>query len=142
MERVVAKQKRDLRQQMEEPWFKAAEKRTSATYRQFGIEIRKAHDAMVDREDYAATWRHLERAHILSQSSAWRHLCIHFVMFIYAIMRREIREALGQVPRMILAVPSSLLGLAPLGNTGRSSVGLFATASLPKDLETLVRKSS
>lgn len=124
---------------MEEPWFKRAQKRLPGAYQQFGIEIRCAHDSMIEREDYAATWNHLERAHILSQSSAWRHFCVHFVMLIYALMRREFREAIGQVPRLVLAVPSTLTKRAPRGNTGRANVGMLASLPLPKDLDRILK---
>jgi hypothetical protein len=134
----VSKRKPDLKEQMEEPWFKEKEKKLPSVYRQFGIEVRRAHDLMVEEEDFAGTWRHLERAHILSQSSAWRHLCVHFAMFVFAISRREFREAVGQLPRMILAAPSSLLGRAPRGNTGRANVGMFASLPVPKDLEQIL----
>lgn len=128
-------EKSDLRQQMDQTWFKRAEKNLPVAYQQFGIEIRRAHDRMVEEKNYAGVWRHLERAHIVSQSSAWRHFCVHFVMFGYALTRFDLFEALGQVPRMLLAVPSSLLGKAPRGNTGRSNVGMFASLPIPKDLE-------
>lgn len=135
----MAKRRLGLREQMDQPWFKKAHRRLPGAYQQFGIEIRCAHDAMMERQDYAGTWRHLERAHILSQSSVWRHLCIHFVMLTYALMRREFWEAIGQVPRLVLAAPATLMGWAPRGNTGRSNVGMFAALPLPKDLERIFK---
>ena len=67
---------------------------------------------------------------------------MHVVMLVFALSRREFSEALGQVPRMFLAGPSSLFGLAPPGNTGRSHVGLFTPLPVAADLEVFLKGSS
>lgn len=86
-------------------------------------------------DNSAVVWRHLERAHILSQASAWRHFSVHFSMLALAISCRDVKEVCWQIPRLILAIPSSLFGLYPVGNTGRSNVGMFAKMPIPRDLE-------
>ncbi|WP_326770404.1 DUF3703 domain-containing protein (plasmid) [Streptomyces sp. NBC_01591] len=67
--------------------------------------------------DPANRWRHLERAHILSQPWPWPHT--HIAMLGLALRQRDRREALGQVIRIIVAAPGSALGRYPEGNTGR-----------------------
>lgn len=119
-------------------WMKKREKLLPRVYQQFGVEVRSAHNALVNKKPDERIWHHLERAHILSQSSASRHLGIHLVMFCFAIMRCDFREILGQIPRMILAAPSSLFGKAPSGNTGRSNISMFARKPLPKDLQSIL----
>lgn len=84
--------------------------------------------------DAEARWRHLERAHILSQPWPWPHTANHIAMFALAVRQRDRREALGQVVRIIVAAPGSALGRYPEGNTGRARVGLAQPMPLPDDL--------
>ncbi|MBB2914220.1 hypothetical protein FHS43_005532 [Streptosporangium becharense] len=88
--------------------------------------------------DLAARWRHLERAHILSQPWPWPHTANHIAMFALAVARRDRREALGQVIRIIVAAPGSALGRYPEGNTGRARVGLTRPMPVPADLAALL----
>jgi hypothetical protein len=88
--------------------------------------------------DPARAWRHLERAHVLSQAYAWRHLRVHGRMFTFAWRRRDGRELLGQLPRLLLAAPGSWTGRAPRGNTGGADVGIFAPMEIPADLQALL----
>lgn len=92
--------------------------------------------------DAAGAWRALERSHILSQRWAWPHLRSHAAMFALAWRSSDAREMAGQVLRLLLAAPGSLLGRAPLGNTGRSNVGAFTPMAIPEDLAALLRSGS
>lgn len=83
-------------------------------------------------DDAAERWRHLERAHILSQP--WPHTRNHIAMFALAVRQRDRREALGQMVRITVAAPGSALGRYPEGNTGRARVGLTQPMPVPEDL--------
>ncbi|MGP3920130.1 DUF3703 domain-containing protein [Nonomuraea sp. 10N515B] len=89
--------------------------------------------------DDAARWRHLERAHILSQPWPWPHTANHIAMFALAVRQRDRREAIGQIIRIIVAAPGSALGRYPEGNTGRAAVGLTEPMPLPADLAELLQ---
>jgi phage terminase Nu1 subunit (DNA packaging protein) len=91
-----------------------------------------------DEGDDTAEWRHLERAHILSQPMAGAHLVTHAAMFVAAWRRRDRREILGQAVRLLLAVPGSLSGRYPAGNTGGADVSAFRAMPLPDDLRQLL----
>ncbi|MEV6041236.1 DUF3703 domain-containing protein [Nonomuraea sp. NPDC052116] len=104
--------------------------RIRAAYR---FEMRAARTATDD----AARWRHLERAHIISQPWPWPHTANHVAMFALAVRQRDRREAIGQVIRIIVAAPGSALGRYPEGNTGRATVGLTQPMPIPKDLALL-----
>ncbi|GAA3428105.1 DUF3703 domain-containing protein [Streptosporangium sandarakinum] len=86
-----------------------------------------------------ARWRHLERAHIISQPWPWPHTRNHIAMFALAIAQRDRREAFGQVVRIIVAAPGSALGRYPEGNTGRATVSLTQPMPLPDDLAALLQ---
>jgi hypothetical protein len=89
--------------------------------------------------DPEARWRHLERAHIISQPWPWPHTANHIAMFALAVAQRDRREALGQVIRIIVAAPGSALGRYPEGNTGRAAMGLTQPMPLPADLAELLQ---
>ena len=85
-----------------------------------------------------ARWRHLERAHIVSQPDPWLHTRNHVAMFTLAVRQRDRREALGQVIRIVVAAPGSLAGWYPEGNTGRTAAGLRVPMPIPPDLADVV----
>ncbi len=85
-----------------------------------------------------ARWRHLERAHIVSQPDPWLHTGNHVAMFALAVRQRDRREALGQVVRIIVAAPGSLAGRYPEGNTGRTAAGLTTPMPIPEDLRAVM----
>lgn len=74
---------------------------------------------------YDSSLELLEQAHIISQPSSWPHLYVHWLMLKLAVRHRRYKEAIGQVPRLLLAVPGSLFGLAPNGNVGSTKMGIF-----------------
>lgn len=74
-------------------------------------------------------WQHLERAHVLSQPWAWDHVRVHGAMLGRAWRARDRVEARGQLFRLVVAGPGSLVKRYPIGNTGRARVS--ATAPMP-----------
>ena len=80
-------------------------------------------------------WPALERAHLLSQPWAWTHTRIHLAMLRLALKQRDPDEFVGQVIRLAVAGPGSLVGKYPPGNTGRTTMRLTQTAPLPADIE-------
>jgi ligand-binding SRPBCC domain-containing protein len=90
--------------------------------------------ARVSREQ-AAAWRHLERAHIVSQPHLGLHLASHWSMLGFAVELRDWRETAGQIVRLALAPLGALTGRIPVGNTGRSNVSAFQTMPVPDDLQ-------
>jgi hypothetical protein len=90
------------------------------------------------RGDLAREWQHLERAHILSQPMAGAHVRTHLAMLSYAWRRRDTREVLGQLFRLLVAAPGSWTGRYPLGNTGGADVSAFRPMPVPDDLRGLL----
>lgn len=88
--------------------------------------------------DHAGSWRHLERAHVLSQAYVWPHVWVHVRMLLAAVRRRDLREVARQLARIVVAAPGSWLGRAPLGNTGGADVGILTPMPVPDDLQRLL----
>jgi hypothetical protein len=57
------------------------------------------------RNDKKVKWYHLERLHVLSQSSFKKHFFIHITMISEAYNDKNIREFLGQLIRLFLVIP-------------------------------------
>ena len=88
--------------------------------------------------DTAQEWKHLERAHILSQPLAGAHVRTHGAMFAAALRRRERKEVVGQTVRLLVAGPGSLTGRYPVGNTGGADVSALAPMPIPDDLREIL----
>ena len=95
---------------------------------------RSAARAARARGDVAAEWRHLERAHILSQPKAVLHVRTHVAMLAAGTRRHDRREVLGQLLRLVVAGPGSLTGRYPVGNTGGADVNAMTAMPIPADL--------
>jgi len=92
------------------------------------------------QSDTSAEWTHLERAHILSQPLAGPHVQTHAAMLEAAVRRRDPREIVGQVFRLIVAGPGSFTGKYPVGNTGGADVSAFKPMTIPDDLRDLLEE--
>ena len=95
---------------------------------------RDAAGAARRRGDPSAEWKHLERAHILSQPMVVPHVRTHVAMLGAGLRRHDRREVAGQLLRLVVAGPGSLTGRYPIGNTGGADVSALAPMPIPDDL--------
>lgn len=86
----------------------------------------------IESGNHELGWKYLEEAHIFSQPDAGMHLYVHWEMLRLAKQQRNKSEIFGQLLRLFLAVPSSVLRMYPAGNNGRSNVGLFSPMPFSK----------
>jgi hypothetical protein len=89
-------------------------------------------------EDAVGEWRHLERAHVLSQPLPGAHLRTHAAMLGYGLRHRDRHEVLGQVARLLVAGPGSAARRYPLGNTGGADVSAVEPMPIPDDLQAIL----
>ncbi len=87
------------------------------------------------KADYTAAFTHLERAHILGQRHYIPHVRGHFWMLKEGFKRRDMREIVGQIIR-IIGSAGSLIGKVPVGNTGGANVSPIKPMPIPADLAT------
>ena len=80
-------------------------------------------------------WRHLERAHVLSQPMAVAHVRTHVAMLGYGVRHRDRREIVGQLVRLVVAAPGTWTGRYPVGNTGGANVSALEPMPIPADLQ-------
>jgi hypothetical protein len=98
-----------------------------------------AFQAARKKRDIAMAWRHLERAHIVSQPFLALHLGNHWAMLKFAFSQRDVQEIIGQLVRLALAPLGSFTGRIPVGNTGRSNVSAFEPMEVPDDLAIAIK---
>lgn len=89
---------------------------------------------------YSVCFVHLERAHVLSQRMTARHLYVHWQMLVAGLYQRDLREVVGQLPRLLAALLFSRIWV-PAGNTGRARVSALRPMSIPKDLRRLLSQA-
>ena len=99
-------------------------------------EVKRA-DQALQRDDFEAAFKHLERAHVLAQRITGRHAFIHWRMLVAGLHRGDVREVVGQVPRIVAAILFSRLWV-PRGNSGRARVSAFKPMPVADDLRHLV----
>ena len=90
------------------------------------------------RGDVADEWRHLERAHVLSQPMAVAHVRTHIAMLGYGVRRRDRHEIIGQLVRLVVAAPGTWTGRYPVGNTGGANVNALQPMPIPDDLQAVL----
>ena len=93
------------------------------------------------RGDVDDEWRHLERAHVLSQPMAGRHVRTHVAMLGYGLRRRDRREIIGQLVRLVVAAPGTWTGRYPVGNTGGANVNALEPMPVPDDLKAVLDRA-
>jgi hypothetical protein len=94
------------------------------------------------KRELQLAWRHLERAHILGQSSPYQHSRVHWLMLMFAFRIKNTREILGQIPRLLFGGVKSFVGTIPIGNTGGANVPPLRPMEIPEDLKQVLIKHS
>jgi hypothetical protein len=89
------------------------------------------------RGDSALAFNHLERAHILGQRLTLLHVSTHVAMLRLGWSRRDLREVVGQMPRILAAALFSRIWV-PIGNTGGANVPAMRPMPIPADLREIL----
>lgn len=97
-----------------------------------------AADLLAGEGRLEAAFRHLERAHVLGQTSTWQHTRVHWRMLMLGLRMHSPREIWGQILRIIGAATKTPLGIYPTGNTGGSNVWFFKPMPIPDDLREIL----
>lgn len=100
-------------------------------------EIALASDHL-EKDDTAAAFRHLERAHVLGQAITSEHTRVHWLMLKIGWKTKNFREIFGQLVRIVGASTKTPFGIYPTGNTGGANVSPFKPMPIPKDLQAIL----
>lgn len=108
---------------------------------------RKIEDEIVEAKklsaagDASGAFRHLERAHVLGQSSTYQHTRVHWLMLKHGFRERDTKEIAGQVLRIGGAATKTPLGIYPKGNTGGANVNPLRPMPIPDDLAAVLAET-
>ena len=91
--------------------------------------------AELARDNRAAAFSHLERAHIIGQLGFFSHFSVHIAMVRFALSAKDGREIRGQLLRLVATIPGHLFGWLPIGNTGGANVSALKPMPIPADLQ-------
>lgn len=86
----------------------------------------------------ALAWKHLERMHVLGQAYPPEHSYAHLLMLRFAWKVKDLRELLGQLPRLLVGGIKSFVGKVPAGNTGGAKVPPLKRMEIPGDLKQML----
>jgi hypothetical protein len=90
--------------------------------------------------ELSRSWRHLERAHILGQAWPLAHTRAHWHMLIFGLRIKDLKEILGQLPRLLTGGVKSFVGKIPTGNTGGANVPPLRPMEIPDDLKAILSR--
>ena len=91
-----------------------------------------------ERGDLQSAFSALERAHILGQRYLIPHIVTHLHMLRIGWQRRDHREIVGQLVRLLATLPGYLSGWVPKGNPGGANVSAVRPMPLTGDLALLL----
>lgn len=94
-----------------------------------------------DKKHYQQSWLHLERAHILGQPYPLAHTAVHWKMLCFGIAIKNVKEIMGQIPRLLVGGVKSFVGKIPTGNTGGANVPPLFSMEIPEDLLLIIGMS-
>jgi metal-dependent hydrolase (beta-lactamase superfamily II) len=83
--------------------------------------------------EHQAAFARLERAHILGQRHFVPHVLSHMWMLRVGLKRRDRREIVGQLLRLVATLPGALIGWVPAGNTGGANVPALRPMPIPSE---------
>ncbi len=100
-------------------------------------ELGLANDYFINK-NFIASWHHLERAHILGQPYPFQHTLVHWKMLLFGIKIKDIKEIVGQIPRLLVGGIKSFVGEIPIGNTGGANVPPLKRMAIPVELKKII----
>lgn len=103
----------------------------------FDDEIALAKELMAEGE-LEAGFSHLERAHVIGQTSVLPHAKSHWLMLIVEVRRKRAMAVLGQAVRIVLGILGSAVGVVPAGNTGGTDVGMFKRMPVQPEFQNII----
>lgn len=106
----------------------------------FYAEISQAASLFAERNFYSS-WTHLERAHILGQPYPYEHSLVHWKMLLFGIKTKNMKEIVGQIPRLLIGGVKSFVGEIPVGNTGGANVPPLQSMKIPDELLNIINET-
>jgi len=107
----------------------------------FFLQELKIADKYFETKDFMTCWFHLERAHVIGQPYPYHHTLVHWKMLLFGIKIKDLKEIIGQIPRLIVGGVKSFVGEIPVGNTGGANVPPLKSMEIPADLKLIIDRN-
>jgi hypothetical protein len=62
-------------------------------------------------------------------------------MLLFGIKIKDIKEIIGQIPRLLIGGVKSFVGEIPVGNTGGANVPPLKSMEIPDDLKSIIERN-
>ncbi len=106
----------------------------------YKVELMSYHD-QYKKGNLTIAWNHLERAHVIGQKYPYEHSYIHWKMLLFGLKIKNIKEVIGQIPRLLIGGVKSFVGKIPVGNTGGSNISGLKPLPIQKDIRDIFTKA-
>lgn len=90
---------------------------------------------------YEDRWRWLMAGHIVGQIDFALHVHSHWLMLRFAASNLDLKDAAGQMFRLLLVPIGHALDRLPTGNMGRATVSAFLPMTLSPEMRQLVAQA-
>ncbi len=101
----------------------------------------KNYEIELSKNNLNLAWNHLERAHIIGQKYPLAHTEVHWKMLIFGIKIKNIKEVIGQIPRLVFGGVKSFVGKIPTGNPGGANVPPMKSFEISDELQEIFKKA-
>jgi hypothetical protein len=106
----------------------------------YDIEISN-YQLKMSKSDLSEAWNHLERAHVIGQAYPYQHSYAHWKMLLFGIKIKNVREIIGQLPRLLVGGVKSFVGKIPIGNTGGANIHPLQSLPIQEDIKSIFEKT-
>lgn len=93
------------------------------------------------KNEWQDAWFHLERAHVIGQAYPYQHSLVHWKMLLFGVKIKNIKEVIGQIPRLLVGGVKSFVGKIPIGNTGGSNIPPLKSLPIADDIKTILTQA-
>jgi hypothetical protein len=112
-----------------------------STLKPYFLKELKYYKTALTDNDLQMAWRHLEKAHVIGQAYPYQHSYVHWKMFLFGIKIKDMKEIVGQIPRLLAGGVKSFVGKIPVGNTGGASVPPLQSLPIEEDVAEIFKKA-
>ncbi len=100
-----------------------------------------AYEKALKNRHLQLAWTHLERAHIIGQRYPIAHSEVHWKMLKFGVRIKNVKEVIGQIPRLLVGGVKSFVGTIPVGNPGGANVPPMKPFPISPEIQAIFEKA-
>lgn len=95
----------------------------------------------LNKNEMGKAWHHLEKAHVIGQRYPYHHSLVHWKMLVFGCRIKNVKEVIGQLPRLMVGGIKSFVGTIPVGNTGGANVPPMQSMPIQQEIREIFEKA-